>query len=597
MYGTSQHVQSLPARRDRGGLPFLTLGVGLAVLAGIGYVTADVARAARGESAASGALEAKHLRSAAPRQPHLLLVTLDDVGWDDFGDESGELSALTPHLSKLAAGGVRLTNLYGQSLCTPARAALHTGKFVHRLGFTSLQMEAEITGFSNFSIPIRHRLLAQRLSEDAGYATAFVGKWNVGHCAEAYAPWNRGFDHFFGYFSSGVDYGTFEPDTARSFVSGGVEHTLRDLVRARAATGVVETGARWAGRNYTDALLAAAMASYARAHAAAHGARGRPFFAHLALHGPHDDTGAANAPDALLAPAGERGARAVEALGGLKRAGSRLRYAFGRALMAADGAFGEVLEAFTDAGLFDAGLIVAVASDNGGWPCGLNLRGSNAPLRGAKFSYHEGGVRVPGFVFASPSGSTAGLLPAASRGGSYAGLMHHVDWLATFVHLGGATTDDDAEIDSRSMWDALARADAAGAVSPREEVVFALDAHYFALRVGRYKLTRETINATWWGDLELDDDSPVMCIDGQPVSQLFDVVADPNERVDLFGLKEYEGVTRNITRRAVNLLETQSADLTWPFGAAKDFSLEYEAIATAFHDAGDYVVPWGCGVQ
>ena len=68
--------------------------------------------------------------------------------------------------------------------------------------------------------------------------------------------------------------------------------------------------------------------------------------------------------------------------------------------MAADGAFGEVLEAFTDAGLFDAGLIVAVASDNGGWPCGLNLRGSNAPLRGAKFSYHEGGVRVPGFVFA-----------------------------------------------------------------------------------------------------------------------------------------------------------------------------------------------------
>ena len=147
------------------------------------------------------------------------------------------------------------------------------------------------------------------------------------------------------------------------------------------------------------------------------------------------------------------------------------------------------------------------------------------------------------------------------------------------------------------MWDALARADAAGAVSPREEVVFALDAHYFALRVGRYKLTRETINATWWGDLELDDDSPVMCIDGQPVTQLFDVVADPNERVDLFGLKEYAEVTRNLTRRAVNLLETQPANLMFPFGSPRDFSLEYEAIATTFHDAGDYVVPWGCGVQ
>ena len=208
MYGTSQHVQTIPARRDRGGLPFLTLGVGLAMLAGIGYVTADVARAARGESAASGALEAKHLRSAAPRQPHLLLVTLDDVGWDDFGEQSGELSALTPRLSKLAAGGVRLTGLYGQSLCTPARAALHTGKFVHRLGFNSLQMEAEVTAFSNFSIPIRHRLLAQRLSEDAGYATAFAGKWNVGHCNSSYPPTARGFDSFVGYFTAGIGYTT-----------------------------------------------------------------------------------------------------------------------------------------------------------------------------------------------------------------------------------------------------------------------------------------------------------------------------------------------------------------------------------------------------
>ena len=140
------------------------------------------------------------------QRPHILLVTLDDVGWNDFGPSSSDLSELTPHMNELSEAGVRLTNYYGQSLCTPARAALHTGKFTHRTGFSSFTMEREINALSNYSLPIANRLLAQRLRDDAGYATLFVGKWNVGHCAEAYTPWNRGFDRFLGYFSSGIDY-------------------------------------------------------------------------------------------------------------------------------------------------------------------------------------------------------------------------------------------------------------------------------------------------------------------------------------------------------------------------------------------------------
>ena len=588
-----------------------------------GQPTAALTTGAQPDGAAAATAEAAAAATAAATtstfgsRPHIMLVTLDDVGWNDFGTHSTDLDAITPTMTTLAESGVRLTQYYGQSLCTPARAALHSGKFVHRTGFTTLTMEIEITAFSNYSVPLKHKLLAQRLADDAGYATTFIGKWNIGHCADEYAPWNRGFDYYLGYFASGVNYATYAPDNYETYALNDQQFPLHDMLEATRARGIVRTGADWgdwgAASNYTDVVFAHIAVQRVKAHAAQYGAEAggvalaagspTPLYMHLALHGPHDDFGADPDADATLvgravsAPGG-KGERAAAQLAALEAdASDKKRYKFARALLAADGALGKTLDAAGSAGLVEAGLVVVVASDNGGWPCGTSMRGSNEPLRGNKFHYTEGALRVPAFVWASERGAAAGLLPTAARGGAYAGLMHHVDWLATFVHLGGATTDDDAEIDSRAMWDALARADAAGAVSPREEVVFALDAHYFALRVGRYKLTRETINATWWGDLELDDDSPVMCIDGQPVTQLFDVVADPNERVDLFGLKEYEGVTRNITRRAVNLLETQSADLTWPFGAAKDFSLEYEAIATAFHDAGDYVVPWGCGVQ
>ena len=191
-------------------------------------------------------------------------------------------------------------------------------------------------------------------------------------------------------------------------------------------------------------------------------------------------------------------------------------------------------------------------------------------------------------VWASERGAAAGTSSRRSQARAAARTrrrMHH-RLAATFVHLGGATTDDDAEIDS-GREAARARSTAARAVSPREEVAGRRrTAHYFwSLRVGRYKLTLATINAdATRGDLELDDDSPVMCIDGQPVTQLFGVVADPNERVDLFGLKEYEGSRATITRHAVNLLETESADLTGP-SARRRTSRSSEAIARR-SDAG-----------
>ena len=160
-------------------------------------------------------------QDSSSNAPHILLVTLDDAGWNDLGYQSEDLScsaedegshcsnhsySVTPHMDSLAEAGVKLTGLYGQPSCSPSRAALLTGKWVHKIGFQDLEVEY----YSNFSVPLQHTLLPQRLRVAAGYRTYGIGKWNIGHCNAQYLPWARGFDYFLGYFSGGKTYTTHE---------------------------------------------------------------------------------------------------------------------------------------------------------------------------------------------------------------------------------------------------------------------------------------------------------------------------------------------------------------------------------------------------
>ena len=115
---------------------------------------------------------------------------------------------VTPRMDAMASQGIRLTNYYGQSLCTPARTALMSGKFIHRTGFAGADVHGavtyEITAWSNFSLArsTDHVFLSETLKA-AGYENHGVGKWNLGHCNEALLPTARGFDSFFGYFGAG----------------------------------------------------------------------------------------------------------------------------------------------------------------------------------------------------------------------------------------------------------------------------------------------------------------------------------------------------------------------------------------------------------
>lgn len=130
-------------------------------------------------------------QGSSSQAPNIVLVTIDDAGWNDVGWTSSDMPQATPRIARMAARGVTLTQYYGQPSCSPSRAAMLSGVWVHRIGF----QDTEIMAHSNFSIPLSRTLLPARLAA-RGYATHGLGKWNVGHCAEEYLPWNRGFDTF-----------------------------------------------------------------------------------------------------------------------------------------------------------------------------------------------------------------------------------------------------------------------------------------------------------------------------------------------------------------------------------------------------------------
>ncbi|CAM9988015.1 unnamed protein product, partial [Choristocarpus tenellus] len=57
-------------------------------------------------------------------KPNIILILVDDVGWDDFGYQSSDLSRVTPNLDALASRGVKLGNYYTSNLCTPSRVRI-----------------------------------------------------------------------------------------------------------------------------------------------------------------------------------------------------------------------------------------------------------------------------------------------------------------------------------------------------------------------------------------------------------------------------------------------------------------------------------------
>lgn len=304
---------------------------------------------------------------AAPLEaaaPNFIVILLDDLGYGDIG-AYGNTVIRTPRLDRMAAQGVRLTEFYSPSpTCSPARAALLTGRHPLRTGVTRVFVPKEKWGF-----PAAEITLAEHL-KSAGYRTACIGKWHLGG-RKAFRPQLHGFDRFYGVLYSNdmtvlpllkwPRFELFDEDTPVE--SPVVPENLT--------------------RNYTAQAVRFLEANSKR-----------PFFLYLAHTMPH-------APPA-----------ASEEFLGKSNHG-----VYGDAVEELDAAIGRVLDAVKALGIDDE-TFVFVMSDNGPWPGNTKIRGGSAgALRGSKGTSWEGGLRVP-FLARAP-----GRLPAGETRAGIATLM------------------------------------------------------------------------------------------------------------------------------------------------------------------------------
>ena len=107
--------------------------------------------------------------STADTKPNILLLVIDDLGWNDTGYQGADYA--TPTLDRLTNEGIRLKQYYVHRLCTPSRAALLAGRYAYNLGLDG----GVITNGHPFALNLTETIMAKYL-KDGGYSTHAVGE-------------------------------------------------------------------------------------------------------------------------------------------------------------------------------------------------------------------------------------------------------------------------------------------------------------------------------------------------------------------------------------------------------------------------------------
>ncbi len=419
---------------------------------------------------------ASALRAADPAtspRPNVLFLLADDLGWGDVGYHGGEIK--TPHLDKLAAAGTRLDQFYVQPVCSPTRAAFLTGRYPIRYGLHV----GVVRPWAQYGLPLTERLLSQEL-KDAGYVTAIVGKWHLGHFEPAYLPTRRGFDHQYGHYNGALDYNTHERD-------GGHDWHRNDKVNR--------------DEGYATHLLAGEASRLITEHDAK-----KPLFLYVPFNAVHSPF---QVPEKYTEPYAH-----------LK--GNRRLYAGMLASM--DEAIGQIIDALEKKGLRDNTLIF-FCSDNGGPNPGPVS--SNGPLRAAKGSLYEGGVRVPAIAAWTGKIKAGGIVNAP---------LHIVDWYPTLAKLAGVKSAPANPLDGRDAWPAITQ----GAATPHEDILHNITPIGGAIRVGDWKLIvggqfSEVDGGVSEGGAAKAGKKGGKKAEGDtgPRIELFNIKTDPNEKTNL----------------------------------------------------------------
>ena len=355
-------------------------------------------------SALVGAAALAFVASVATAQdgdkPNILVIWGDDIGQSNISAYTfGLMGYRTPNIDRIAREGMMFTDYYGEQSCTAGRSSFITGQSVFRTGLSKVGMPGAEQGMQIEDPTIAGLLKAQ------GYATGQFGKNHLGDRDE-HLPTNHGFDEFFG----NLYHLNAEEEPENEDYQQGAEFRERfgprGVIRSSSDGTIEDTGPHTRKRMETvdDETVAAALDVIDRKHA-----EGTPWFVwwsgtrmHVRTHVKEEMRDYANG--------------VVDGVADEYQAG----------MIEHDLHIGQFLDKLEELGIED-NTFVFYSTDNGPhmntWP-----DAATTPFRGEKNTNWEGGWRVPAMV----------RWPGRIEPGSVSNeIMHHMDWLPTFLAMTG----------------------------------------------------------------------------------------------------------------------------------------------------------------
>lgn len=353
-------------------------------------------------------------RQPQPAKPNIVILLADDLGWTDVGFHGGGIQ--TPNIDRLAAEGVELNRYYVAPVCSPTRAGLMTGRYPIRFG----AMRAVYPPWRKGGMDTSEVTIAEALAT-AGYENRGVfGKWHLGHGGLRHHPLRRGFTEFYGHYNGAIDYFTHEREGELDWHSGYES-------------------------NYDEGYSTDLIADAAVRFIAAHAAGDSPFLCYVPFNAPHSPFQAKQEDlplyaDLAAAKGNWAGATAVNPPAASEGRTANRRI-LGAMIHSLDQGIGRILDALDEAGIADS-TFVLFSSDNGG----VGGVGENVPLRGAKASVFEGGIRV----------AAAARWPGKIAAGGAIDLpLANIDILPTAMRIAGVESSAGKPLDGVDILDVL----------------------------------------------------------------------------------------------------------------------------------------------
>ncbi|XP_061160559.1 arylsulfatase G-like isoform X1 [Syngnathus typhle] len=473
------------------------------------------------------------------KKPNFILILADDLGWADLDVNLPEQKANnTPNLNLMAQQGLRFLDFHSPaSTCSPSRASILTGRYGLRNGVTHNFAVGSVGG-----LPLSEITLPQLLQR-AGYYTAMIGKWHLGHNGP-YGPTKRGgFDYYFGIPYSNDMGCTDNPgyDLPQCLACDSSDPQKARSCYSKVGLPLIENSSileqpldLW---TLTQQYQSAALRAIHHARE-----QGQPYFLYIALAHMH----------VPLAPPLKPASRVYAA-----------------SLQEMDRLVGTIRSA-SDAD----DTLIWFTSDNGPWEQKCQYAGSPGPFQGkwqtrrgggsAKKTTWEGGHRVPSLAY------WPGVIPTNATSGA---LLSGMDIFPTLLSLAGVTPPSDRRYDGIDVTNTLLH----GGVQTGHTVLFHPNGgaagrlgDLQTVRVGKYKAFYLTGSAKACnGDIGTQEfhDPPL----------IFDLERDPAEETPLkVGTREYQTTAEKValwrerllwdiaTDPSVSVADYTTDDSAWP---------------------------------